>query len=131
MLAIEGIAELYLEEKTRRRRANTVYGYRNSIELHVLPAWGGLTIPEIDRDDVQDWVDGLAVEAGPGVAIETVAAMMGHSNVQTTYRYYYALTAAATKRAQRRVARSVLGKTCDDMYRGLDLTPPTELPMAA
>lgn len=61
----------------------------------------------------------LAVQSG--VQIETVAAMMGHSNVQTTYRYYYALSAAAAKRAQRRVSRSVLGKTCADMYKGIVL----------
>lgn len=71
------------------------------------------------------------IAAHAGVPIETVAAMMGHSNVQTTYRYYYALTAAAAKRAQRRVARSVLGKTCDDMYRGIVLPLPEPLPAAA
>ena len=64
--------------------------------------------------------------------METVAAMMGHSNIQTTYRYYYALTAAQARRAQRRVARMVTGRTCEDMYRGIDLTPrPPALPLAA
>ena len=54
---------------------------------------------------------------------------MGHSNVQTTYRYYYyyALSAAVAKRAQRRVSRSVLGKTCADMYKGIVL-PITPVP---
>lgn len=59
-------------------------------------------------------------------------AMMGHSNVQTTYRYYYALSAASAKRAQRRVSRSVLGKTCADMYKGIVLSmPPQPERMAA
>ena len=66
-----------------------------------------------------------------GVTIELCAAMLGHTNVQTCYRYYYALTAAAAKRAQRRVARGVLGKTCEDMYKGIQLAPPEALPMAA
>lgn len=309
--------EHYLPEKYRRRRTHTADGYRSSLELHVLPRWGGMAIGEITRDAVQDWVDGLTPVAGPsgaekaykclrqvirwairkwalyvpdptvgiemprkpaykpdtltqrrlkrlvrgfvghtheatliisaalglrpgenyylswsqinwrtglvpirgtlqmtsrgmeefptktakgerdcflpawaldrlhqiwvslgrpkgriigdarpscvaasiqrhirrqklpritmknlrhtwgtiaaqsGVAIETVAAMMGHSSCQTTYRYYYALTAAAAKRAQRRVARSVLGKTCDDMYKGLVLPMPEALPRAA
>lgn len=71
------------------------------------------------------------IAAHSGVAIETVAAMMGHSDVQTTYRYYYALTAATARRAQRRVARSVLGKTCDDMYKGIILPMPEILVRAA
>lgn len=50
--------------------------------------------------------------------------MMGHSTIQTTFRYYYALSAAVAKRAQRKIARSVLGKTCDDMYKGLIVSAP-------
>ena len=308
----EIVTSYYLPEKSRRRRATTVYGYSNSLDLHVLPAFGELSIADITRDDVQDWIDSLVPTCGPGgaekaykclrqvirwsirkwslyvpdptvgievprkpvykpetltqrrlkrlirgfvghkheatviisaalglrpgenyylswsqinwrtgmvpirgtlqelnnvlyeyqtktakserdgylpawaldrlhqiwvalgrprgriigsakpsnvaqaiqrhikhaklpkitmqrlrhtwgtiaaqsgVSIETVAAMMGHSTIQTTYRYYYALTAAATKRAQRRVARHVLGKTCDDMYKGIVMPmPPT------
>lgn len=71
------------------------------------------------------------IAAQSGVAIETVAAMMGHASIQTTYRYYYALTAAASRRAQHRVARTVLGKSCDDMYKGMVLTLPQPLAAAA
>lgn len=316
-MLINEISKSYMDEKSKRRRANTVEGYRSSIELYVLPQWGAMAIDEISRDAVQDWVDSLAPICGPGgaekaykclrqmirwairkwalyvpdptvgiemprkpaykpetltqrrlkrlvrgfvghrheatlilsaalglrpgecyaltwsainwrsglvpvkgtlqqvhgalydyptktakgerdcflpawaldrlhqiwmslgrprgrvigaakpssvvaaiqlhikrerlpritmknlrhtwgtiaaqagVAIETVAAMMGHSNVQTTYRYYYALTAATARRAQRRVARSVLGKTCDDMYKGIIIPLPEPLPKAA
>lgn len=67
--------------------------------------------------------------------IEAVSAMMGHSSIQTTYRYYYSLTQATMRRVQRKVARSILGKTCDDMYRGIEMPivrPTAEaLPMAA
>lgn len=73
------------------------------------------------------------IAASAGVAIETVAAMMGHSSIQTTYRYYYALTTAASKRAQKRVARRVMGKTCEDMYKGivLPIAPIETVPKAA
>ena len=64
------------------------------------------------------------IAACAGNPIETVASMMGHSNIQTCYGYYYQLTAAAARRAQRKVARSILGKTCDDMYKGLVITMP-------
>ena len=65
------------------------------------------------------------IAAQSGVAIETVSAMMGHSDIQTTYRYYYALTAATARKAKRRMARSILGKTCSEMYKGivLPITP--------
>lgn len=68
----------------------------------------------------------LAIKAG--AAIEHVAEMMGHSNIQTCYRYYMEITAATQRRVQRRLARLVLGKTCDDMYRGIIPASPQELP---
>lgn len=30
----------YLPEKAKRRRANTVEGYRSALRLHVIPKWG-------------------------------------------------------------------------------------------
>lgn len=69
------------------------------------------------------------IAASSGVPIATVAAMMGHSNIQTTYRYYYALSVASAKRAQRKVARSIIGKSCADMYAGIRVI--TDYKMAA
>lgn len=88
-------------------------------------------LPKITMKNLRHTWGTLAVQSG--VQIETVAAMMGHSNVQTTYRYYYALSAAAAKRAQRRVSRSVLGKTCSEMYKGivLPLAPAESVSKAA
>lgn len=62
------------------------------------------------------------IAAGAGVSIETVAAMLGHSGIATCYRYYIDLTRSAQRKAQRRVGRSVMGK-CEDMYKGIDLSP--------
>lgn len=67
------------------------------------------------------------IAAMAGNPIETVASMMGHTNIQTCYRYYYQLTTAAIRRAQRKVARSILGKTCDDMYK--DIPMPQIIPL--
>lgn len=68
-MIIETIArEHYLPEKTKRRRANTVAGYESSIELHVLPRFGRFEIDEIEPEDIQDWVDELALKCGPGGA---------------------------------------------------------------
>lgn len=49
-------ARLYMEEKERTRRANTVEGYRSALNRHVLPRFGALDVSEIDPDDVQEWV---------------------------------------------------------------------------
>lgn len=88
-------------------------------------------LPRITMKNLRHTWGTIAAQAG--VKIEDVAAMMGHSTIQTTYRYYYALDAARSKRAQKRVARRILGKTSDDMYKGIILTPiwPENLAQAA
>lgn len=89
-------------------------------------------LPKITLKNLRHTWGTLAAQAG--AKIEDVAAMMGHSSIQTTYRYYYAMTAARAKRIQKRVARTIMGKTCDDMYAGIDLgfsAAPAALPMAA
>ena len=58
----------YLPEKRKRRQPDTVYGYESSINLHVIPMWGHMTIEEIEHDAVQDWVDELCKAAGIGGA---------------------------------------------------------------
>lgn len=87
-------------------------------------------LPWIGMKNLRHTWGTIAAKSNP---IEVVSAMMGHSSIQTTYRYYYTLTAATAKRAQRKVARSILGKTCDDMYKGLELITfaKPELAMAA
>lgn len=88
-----------------------------------------LRLPRITMENLRHTWGTIA--ANSGVAIQTVAAMMGHSTIQTTYRYYYALSAAVAKRAQKRVARMVLGKTSQDMYKGIVIPLAAELQKAA
>lgn len=71
------------------------------------------------------------IAAASGVTIEVVAAMLGHSNINTCYRYYLALTKATMKRAQRKVARTILGKTSDDMYKDMIISMPQREDLAA
>lgn len=59
------VAEHYLPEKRRRRRATTVEGYESSLNLHVVPRFGDLTIAEVTRDAIQEWVDSIDL---PGAA---------------------------------------------------------------
>ncbi len=67
-MPISGLSDLYLEEKSARRKADTIYGYRSSLRRNVLPRWGSLSITEIDRDDLQAWLDNLVIERGRGGA---------------------------------------------------------------
>lgn len=86
-------------------------------------------LPKITMKNLRHTWGTLAARAK--VPIQDVAAMMGHANIQTTYRYYYALDAATAKRNQRKVARTILGKTCDDMYKGIVIQMNTPLAEAA
>lgn len=87
-LTIGAIAlEHYLPAKRRRRRANTVDGYENSIRLHVLPQWGEMRIPDIAKAAVQEWVDGFADDPGSGkkaVLRCTRAGMLGYGKTRRT-----------------------------------------------
>lgn len=96
----------------------------------VLDRWTKVhKLPWVGQKNLRHTWGTIAAKDNP---IEAVSAMMGHSSIQTTYRYYYSLTAATIRRVQRKVARTVLGKTCDDMYRGIIFpVPQEELPMAA
>jgi integrase len=61
-------AELYMEDKTKRLRANTIDGYRSALNRHVLPAFGGRELADITYDEVQEWVDGDSFAGIPGAA---------------------------------------------------------------
>lgn len=67
-LPFKELADLYIEEKTARKKTNTVYGYLSSLRRNILTRWGDHTIPEIDRDDLQVWIDELVIERGRGGA---------------------------------------------------------------
>lgn len=88
-------------------------------------------LPRITMKNLRHTWATIAVQCG--VTIEMTASMLGHSNINTCYRYYYAMTRAAITRAQRKVSRRLLGKTSDDMYKGIVLTPAWSqvLPQAA
>lgn len=79
-------------------------------------------LPWVGMKNLRHTWGSIAAKTNP---IELVAGIMGHSNIQITYAYYYQLAKASIKRAQRKVARSILGKTCDDMYKGIAIVTNT------
>lgn len=114
--ALDRLHQIWVERG--RPRGRIIGDRRPSCVAQSVKRWiKKLRLPKITMENLRHTWGSIAANAG--VAIQTVAAMMGHSTIQTTYRYYYALSAATAKRAQRKVARSVLGKTVQDMYKGL------------
>ena len=116
-----------------RPRGRIIGDAKPSQVARKLKAWAEQhKLPWVGMKNLRHTWGTIAAKTNP---IEAVSAMMGHSSIQTTYRYYYSLTQAVMRRVQRKVARSILGKTCDDMYKGIVMPiaqPPAEaLPMAA
>ena len=81
-------------------------------------------LPKITMKNLRHTWATLALKSGS--KIEHVAEMLGHTNIQTCYRYYMTMTAATKKRVQRKLSQLVLGK-CDDMYKGLDRVLPAPI----
>lgn len=126
--ALDRLHQIWIERGRPRGRiigdlspSQVAYRIQRWIKLHRLPR---ITMKNLRHT----WG---TIAAQSGVPIETVSAMMGHSNIQTTYRYYYALTAATARKAKRRMAKSILGRTCKDMYKGIVLPMPPHLERAA
>lgn len=65
-------ADLYMSEKRRTRRANTVEGYESALRRHVLPRWGACELEEIGHDDIQGWVRGFALPGAARKAFKTL-----------------------------------------------------------
>lgn len=115
-----------------RPRGRIIGDAKPSRVYYVLEKWAkDHKLPWVGLRNLRHTWGTIAAKHNP---IEAVSAMMGHSNIQTTYRYYYSLSRATMRRVQRKVARSILGKTSDDMYKGINLTvygSSGALPMAA
>ena len=52
MLFSEAV-ELYMEDKSKRLRANTLEGYQSAIRRHIMPVWEGRELESITHDEVQ------------------------------------------------------------------------------
>lgn len=118
--ALDRLHQLWVEKG--RPRGRIIGNLTPSQVRYRIQKWiRKLRLPRISMKNLRHTWGTIAAQAG--VKIEEVAAMMGHSNIQTTYNYYYAHDAARSKRAQRKVARRILGKTSDDMYKGIVLAP--------
>ncbi|MEY8460964.1 tyrosine-type recombinase/integrase [Eggerthellaceae bacterium 24-137] len=118
--ALDRLHQIWVERG--RPRGRIIGDYRPQQVVYRIQRWvKAHRLPRVTMKNLRHtWA---TIAAQSGVTIELVASMLGHANVGTSYRYYYAMTRAAVTRAQRRVSRRLLGKTSDDMYKGIVLAP--------
>lgn len=64
-------AQLYIEEKSKRLRKNTLSGYISSLKKYVVPRFGEMEIEDISFDDVQEWVDEIEKPGAATKAFKT------------------------------------------------------------
>lgn len=66
-MLLSDAAELYMQNKTRKLRPNTIEGYASALRVHVLPAFGSAEMSRVARSDVQAWIDSFDL---PGAALK-------------------------------------------------------------
>lgn len=120
--ALERLHDIWVERG--RPRGRIIGMAKPSKVFRALKRWAEANrLPWVGMRNLRHTWATLAIHAG--VPIEHAAAMLGHTDVNTCYRYYMAISDAAKRRAQRKFSRLVLGKTCDDMYKGVIVKFPT------
>ena len=62
---------MYLEDKSKRLRANTISGYKCALNKHVLPMFEDIEVEEITHDEVQEWVDRIPTYGAAQKAYKT------------------------------------------------------------
>ena len=61
----------YLDDKTRRLRANTIEGYVSALRCHVMPEFSGVELESVTHEDVQRWVDSIPTYGAAEKAFKT------------------------------------------------------------
>ena len=50
---------MYVDDKSKRLRENTMEGYLSAVRRHLMPRWGETDIEDISHDELQEWVDSI------------------------------------------------------------------------
>ena len=70
MLFSEAV-NMYMDDKRKRLRGNTIEGYESALRCHIMPRFAGVTIEEITHDAVQEWMDSIPTYGAAQKAYKT------------------------------------------------------------
>lgn len=70
-MLFESACDMYITDRRKRLRMNTIEGYESAIRCHLLPRWSGREIESISDTELQDWVDGFELPGAAEKAFKT------------------------------------------------------------
>lgn len=71
-MLFEDAAAAYLSDRRKRLRRCTIAGYESAISRHLAPRWSGVELESMEPEDVQGWVDSIALPGAARKAYKTL-----------------------------------------------------------
>lgn len=87
-MLFESACDMYITDRRKRLRMNTIEGYESAIRCHLLPRWSGREIESISDTELQDWVDGFELPGAAEKAFKTFRQVIRRSMRKLRLRMY-------------------------------------------
>ena len=87
-MLFESACDMYITDRRKRLRMNTIEGYESAIRCHLLPRWSGREIESISDTELQDWVDGFELPGAAEKAFKTLRQVIRWSMRKLRLRMY-------------------------------------------
>lgn len=87
-MLFESACDMYITDRRKRLRMNTIEGYESAIRCHLLPRWSGREIESISDTELQDWVDGFELPGAAEKAFKTFRQVIRWSMRKLRLRMY-------------------------------------------
>lgn len=87
-MLFESACDMYITDRRKRLRMNTIEGYESAIRCHLLPRWSGREIESISDTELQDWIDGFELPGAAEKAFKTFRQVIRWSMRKLQLRMY-------------------------------------------
>lgn len=87
-MLFESACDMYITDRRKRLRMNTIEGYESAIRCHLLPRWSSREIESISDTELQDWVDGFELPGAAEKAFKTFRQVIRWSMRKLRLRMY-------------------------------------------
>lgn len=87
-MLFESACDMYITDRRKRLRMNTIEGYESAIRCHLLPRWSGREIESISDTELQDWADGFELPGAAEKAFKTFRQVIRWSMRKLRLRMY-------------------------------------------